>query len=150
MIIKDLLDGITNAIYEEFGDDYEIYTSRVTQGLNEPCFIVRCLNPMNNLALGNISTQTRRETTTVFAIQYFPTKDDSEEIYIEFDEVFERLVSCLEFITVSGDLVRGYDFSSDESDGVMTFYATYSVPLIVKVEETEMLTLRQEEGVDNG
>jgi hypothetical protein len=170
-VINELLNGVKDAIVAEFGDKYEVYTGRVAQGLAEPCFFIKCLNPTNNLALGLHEETTRRETTTLFSIQYFPQSDSEEvvdiedlegeivdesdvdyvdEIYTDFNDVYERLVRCLEYITAGHDLVRGYDFTSAESDGVMTFTVTYSVPLIIKTDNTKMHTLEQKEGVYSG
>ena len=43
-MINDIIIGISNAIYAEFGSDYEIYVDDVKQGLNEPCFFIKaCL-----------------------------------------------------------------------------------------------------------
>lgn len=171
-MINELLQGVKNAVIAEFGDKYEIYTGRVAQGLTEPCFFIKCLNPTNDLALGIRGETTRREITTLFSIQYFPPQSDSEEvvdiedldgeivdesdvdfvdeIYTDFSDVYERLVNCLEYITAGHDLVRGYDFTFAESDGVMTFTVTYAVPLIISTDKTKMHTLTQKEGVYSG
>ena len=58
-MINKIIDGISVAINAEFGDDYEIYTESVEQGLNEPCFSILCLNPTNEqfLAFHFINTK---------------------------------------------------------------------------------------------
>ena len=43
-MINEIIDGISVAINTEFGDDYEIYTESIEQGLEEPCFSILCLN----------------------------------------------------------------------------------------------------------
>ena len=40
---NDILDAVTRKLNELFGDDYEIYTDPVKQGLTEPCFFVQIL-----------------------------------------------------------------------------------------------------------
>lgn len=37
-MINKVIDGISKAINEEFGDEYNIYTEEIEQGLKEPCF----------------------------------------------------------------------------------------------------------------
>lgn len=36
-MIDKIIDAISTTIYAEFGDDYEIYTESIEQGLKEPC-----------------------------------------------------------------------------------------------------------------
>ncbi len=48
-MINKIVDGISKAINKEFGNNYEIYTDGVEQGLNEPCFSIVSLKPTNNL-----------------------------------------------------------------------------------------------------
>ena len=51
-MINKIIDGISEAIFTEFGDGYDIYTESIEQGLIEPCFSILCLNPTNDLFLG--------------------------------------------------------------------------------------------------
>ena len=44
-MINKILDAISNALNEEFGDEYEIYSEDIKQDLKEPCFFIICLNP---------------------------------------------------------------------------------------------------------
>ena len=47
-MINKIIDGISIALNAEFGNDYEIYTDNIEQGLKEPCFSIVCLNPRMN------------------------------------------------------------------------------------------------------
>ncbi len=38
-MLNDIMDAVTRRLNELFGDDYEIYTDVVEQGLKEPCFL---------------------------------------------------------------------------------------------------------------
>lgn len=118
-MINEIIDGICMAINAEFGDDYEIYTESVKQGLEEPCFSILCLNPTVERFLGK-----RYFRTNQFCIHYFPkTKDRQSECHA----VAERLFSCLELITVSGDLIRGNTLHSEITDGVLSFFVNYDL-----------------------
>ena len=125
-MINKIIDGISVAINAEFGDDYEIYTESVEQGLNEPCFSILCLNPTNEQFLGR-----RYFRKNQFCIHYFP---QSEEKNKEINEVRERLFECLELITVDGDLCRGTNMSSETSDGVLSFFVNYDM-FMYKMQE---------------
>lgn len=39
-MINKILDAISNALNEEFGDDIEIYSEDIKQGFKEPCFLL--------------------------------------------------------------------------------------------------------------
>ena len=49
---NDILDAVTRRLNELFGDDYEIYTDPVKQGLTEPCFFVQILEPTEKPMIG--------------------------------------------------------------------------------------------------
>ena len=139
-MIKDILKGITDAIYSEFGDGYEIYTERVEQGLQEPCFFVILLNPTNRVFLSN-----RRRLTNLFSIQYFPSTNTPK---IECAEVFERLVPVLDCITVGDDLVNGSNMEV-VIDDVMTITVNYDLFTINKeTVEDQMESFESESRVN--
>lgn len=126
-MINKIIDGISVAINTEFGDDYEIYTESIEQGLKEPCFSILCLKPTFEQFLGR-----RYLRTNQFCIHYFPK---SNERQAECNAVIERLYECLENITVDGDLIRGTELHSEISDGVLSFFVNYDL-FIYKIEET--------------
>lgn len=118
-MINEIIDGITIAISAEFGDDYEIYTENIEQGLTEPCFSVLCLNPTIEQFLGK-----RYFRTNQFCIHYFPSSDEKR---FECNKVMERLFKCLEIIVVDGDLIRGTSFHAEYSEGVLNFFINYDL-----------------------
>ena len=118
-MINKIIDGIIMAINAEFGDDCEIYTENIEQGLQEPCFSVICLNPTIEQFLGR-----RYFRSNQFCIHYFPSSKDKR---FECNEVMDRLFRCLEIITVDGDLVRGTSIHSETDDGVFHFFVNYDM-----------------------
>ena len=60
-------------------------------------------------------------------------------------EVFERMADCLEYISVSGDLVRGLNIRAEEitEDGIMHVFVDYNIPVLKVVEETKMHSISQ-------
>lgn len=117
-MINKIIDGITASLNQEFGDDYEIYTEDIEQGLEEPCFSIVCINPNKNKFLGD-----RYFSKNKFCIYYFPK---SREKNNEINDITDRLFDCLEYITVDGGLVRGIDFKVETSDGVLCFFVNYN------------------------
>lgn len=117
-MIQKIIDGICLAISSAFGDDYEIYTESVEQGLNDGSFIVVCINPTNSRFMGN-----RYLRTNQFCIHYFPKTNKPEA---ECLEVIEELYDTLELIEVDGDLLRGTNMSSEIDDGVLHFFVNYN------------------------
>lgn len=117
MTIGAITSAVSTAVYNAFGDDYEIYTDRVTQGLHEPCFLVSCLSDTRGVDLGR-----RYSRTAQFSVQYFPkVEGDSTEI----NEVLERLLEALETIEADGHLLHGKDITGTPHDGMLTVTASY-------------------------
>lgn len=141
-MINEIIDGICLAINAEFGDAYEIYTEEIKQGLKEPCFSILCLNPTVEQFLGK-----RYFRTNQFCIHYFSKADSRSECH----EVAERLIDCLETITVDGDLVRGNSLHSEINDGVLSFFVNYDL-FTYKQEVTEgiggIIEIRKEEPME--
>lgn len=126
MTIKELIDAIAEALFQEFGSDYEIYTEKVEQGLNEPCFLIRCLNPTKNIFLGRCYKRTNQ-----FVIQYFPSTADAIE---ECHSVLERLFECLEDVILSGKPIHGKELNGEITDGFLIFTVNYD-GFVLKNEE---------------
>ena len=129
-MIKKIIDGICIAINSKFGDDREIYTEAVNQGLEDGSFSVVCLNPTNTKFLGK-----RYFRANQFCIHYFPKTDEPKS---ECLEVLEGLYEALEIIDVGGDLVRGTNMTNEMDEGVLHFFVNYDFFTIRKEDETLM------------
>lgn len=127
-MINSIIDGISISLNAEFGDDYNIYTESIEQGLKEPCFSILCVNPTNELFRGK-----RYFRKNLFCIQYFPSSND--EKYAECMEVLERMFDCLEIINVVDDPQRGTKMHGEVVDGVLNFFVNYDM-FVYKVEDT--------------
>jgi hypothetical protein len=139
--LNKIIDGICEALNTEFGDAYEIYTEDVQQNLTEPCFTVVLVKPSTKQFLGK-----RYYRTNLFCIHYFPQSKDNAKS--ESFDVQERLMDCLEYITVDGDVTRGTQMNGEMNDGVLSFFANYDMFVVKEVEgEPEMETLEHETSV---
>lgn len=129
-MINKIISAISNAIYLEFGDEYEIYTENVEQGLEEPCFSIFCINPSIRHFFDK-----RYKTTNLFNILYFPKNSEPES---EINDVRERLYNCLEYISDESDLLRGTDMNTQTIDGVLNFFVNYNFFIRKKIESDDM------------
>lgn len=128
-MINKIIDGIGEAIYQEFGDGYDIYTESIEQGLEEPCFSILCLNPTSDQFLGK-----RYFRANQFMIQYFPSTSDKRN---ECHGVTERLFDCLETITVQGDLSSGTRMNGEVVDNVLNFRVNFDM-FVYKIKPDEI------------
>lgn len=142
--IVKIIDGISEALNTEFGDEYDIYTEDIEQGLNEPCFSIVLLKPSVNQFLGK-----RYYRTHLFCVHYFP--ESTNESKLECFRIEERLMNCLEYITVDGDSIRGKNMFGEISDGVLAFMIEYNMFVNKEqVVESAMETLQQSTDVRKG
>lgn len=130
MTIKELIDAIAEALFQEFGSDHEIYTEKVEQGLNEPCFLIRCLNPTKNVFLGAVYKRTNQ-----FVIQYIPS---TLEAYEECNDVTERLFECLKSVILSGKPIHGTEMNGEITDGILNFKVNYDGFVLKESDEIGM------------
>ena len=127
-MINALIYGISNALYAEFG--YENHMEEIRQDLQEPCFFISCLNPTTRLFLGK-----RYFRQNEFCIQYFP---ETGEIQRECNDVAERMLWCLEYITAEENQIRGTRMKYEIVDGVLNFFVNYDCFVYRRQEETPM------------
>lgn len=120
-MINSIIEAISIALNQEFGDGCEIHMEEIKQGLEEPCFFISCLKPVSNLFLGK-----RYFRTGQFCIQYFPV---SGEVQRECNSVAEQMLGCLEYITTKGDdkPIMGTKMKYEIIDGILNFFVNYDL-----------------------
>lgn len=123
-MIKEIRNGITNALYEVFGDVYNIYLDSIEQGFENPCFFVSLVDWYSDpLIMG------REKWHTQYNITFYPENEDepTDECY----EMIPKLRECLRMITLeNGDVYRGIDMDAKVADGLLQFYVTYNFETI--------------------
>lgn len=117
-MINSVIDGIVRAINSEFSE-YCIYTEEVLQGLNRPCFFVYCVNPIVKRYVGS-----RCLRKNVCVVQYF---GDTNEKKREYNDITDKLLTCLAYINVNGKPVMGSDVKIEIVDSVLNVKIAYSV-----------------------
>ena len=133
MTVQNLIDAIAEALFQEFKSGYEIYTEKVEQGLTEPCFLIRCVNPTKNVYLGAVYKR-----TNLFVIQYFPS---TSEAYEECAAVLERMFECLEYVTLDGKSIHGIEMNGEVTDGILNFKVNYDGFVLKNQDEINMENL---------
>lgn len=124
-MVNDIKNAISIQLYQVFG--YEIYSKRVEQGLEEPCFFIQVLSPSRKQIIGN-----RYFLEVSIDVLYFPSVQGDND---ELDEVGSSLFNDLEYITmVNGDQLRGTKMSYEKFDGVLHFFVSYGM-FVKRVEE---------------
>lgn len=143
-MINSIIEAISISLNEEFGDGYETHMEEIKQGLKEPCFFITCLNPTTELFLGK-----RYFRTNQFCIQYFPETNEKQR---ECNGVAERMLQCLEYITIYGEdkPIMGTKMKYEVVDGVLNFFVNYDC-FVRKIEQqTPMESLQASTSVKEG
>ena len=122
-MINDIIAGISSKIYETFGDGYEIYSDRMTQNLNEPCFLILPLTHRQESKLSN-SSYKRWFRQYPFSVYFYPQRNGNQ--YAENQTVAEKLFECLEYIETEIGLIRGSNMRySIEDKDLLSFVVNY-------------------------
>lgn len=143
-MINSIIEAISIALNEEFGDGYEIHMEEIKQDLKEPCFFISCVNPTIKLFLGK-----RYFRQNQFAIQYFP---ETGEVQRECNTVAERMWQCLEYITIYGEdsPLMGTKMEYEVIDGVLNFFVNYDCFIYKAEQQTSMESLETNINVKEG
>ena len=139
-MVNDLIDAISIKLNQVFGDGKRIYSETVKQGLQEPCFFIAVLNPLQTQMIGN-----RYFRQHPFDIHYFPAIRDSKN---ELQGMASDLFNVLEYITLTtGDLVHGTEMHYEIVDGILHFFVNYNMivrKVDVPTDDMETLTVNND------
>ena len=140
-MINKIIDAISMALAEEFGEGYEIYTESIEQGLTEPCFSIVCVNPDINQFFGS-----RYKRKNSFCIHFFPVSGTDKRS--EGFEVSERIFNCLELLKFENSNIRGTNFRVEIDEEVFHFFIDYDLFVYSnKSKEEAMDTVDHKTGV---
>ena len=119
-MINLITESVSISLYAEFGDEYMIYREEIKQDLQEPCFFISCINPVERLV-----RKTKYFRENLFCIQYFPRDANrkNEECY----EVAERIFASLRWLDVAGDSVMGTNMRYEITEGILHFFVNYNM-----------------------
>ena len=143
-MVNEIKDAISTKLNQVFGDGYEIYSKNVEQGLQEPCFFIKSLNPSRNQVIGN-----RYYQEIPFNIHYFPSVEGDND---ELDEVGTSLFNDLEYI----NLLNGTPASNKYAKAKFPDSRGNNLKIIITIIEEEddeeqynVITIYNNDVVDN-
>jgi len=117
-MINFIIAGISKKLNEVFGDEYDIYTEQVAQGMKEPCFYILSVNAVNKPMLG-----ARYLRTYSFCVKYFPKSNTGPNA--ECNNISDDLFLALEYIAADGSMMQGMNMQSHSADGFLEFTVDY-------------------------
>ena len=117
-MINEIVDSIAISLFQEFGEEYSIYTDTVEQGLQEPCFFIADLTTNTDNYLGS-----RKNNLCAFDVHYFSKLKTQRDIL----DVSMRLLECLKLITsADGNRFLGTSMHTENADGVLHCFVNYN------------------------
>ncbi len=140
-MINEVVESIAIALFNEFGEEYRIYTDTVEQGLKESCFFIADLTTIINPYLGS-----RRNNLCAFDVHYFSKLGTQKDIL----NVSMRLCECLRLITSGrGNRFWGTNIHAEKEDGVLHCFVDYNfVTRDGTTDGNAMSQVKIEQGVD--
>lgn len=141
-----IIDAISTALYQEFGDEYEYYKEDLPQGLAEPCFFIRLVE--SDFAPETIGHKRKGHSID---IHYFPTEGRKNS---EMFDVADAVLWLLEIITLSdGTKLRGLDKQYSIVDDVLHVTVSYAAHVKLPDQEGDYMeeleqTITDKEGTD--
>lgn len=132
---NEIITGISQKLFETFGQSCTIYTENVEQFLNPPCFFVELLQSSLKQIVSN-----RYRLENLFDIHFFTNENEPKN---DFRRVADVLYDAMEYIAIESDLVRGVNMHYEIFDDVLHFFVNFN--MVVKkemIESDKMETLQ--------
>lgn len=127
-LTNEVIDGVVGAIAAKY-PSIPVYDEPVKQGMPEPSFAVRSINPKQSLFLND-----RYKRVEMIEVIYFPPTEGRNR---DTNEVLETLFSILEIIQAGTDTIRGTDMDAHVDDESQTGVFTVNYRYFVKSDSQE-------------
>ena len=129
MLIKEIINGISQKIYGFYEGLYDIYVEEVEQGLQIPCFMINLISSDIRMIL-----KPRYKFESVFDVIYFG------DGYKDCMDRGSELYDILEYITINNkDLIRGTKMNMDIIKNILHFRVRYNLILQNKPDIINMM-----------
>ena len=133
MLIKEIINGISQKIYSFYEGLYDIYVEEVEQGLQMPCFMINLISSDIRMIL-----KPRYKFESVFDVIYFG------EGYKDCMDRGSELYDILEYITINDkDLIRGTKMNMYIIKNILHFRVNYNLILQNKPDIIDMMEEHQ-------
>ncbi len=142
-MINKLIDGVCRAIYNEFGEEYHIYTEKIEQRFTRPCFFAEVTDSSMELFRGD-----RYYMKNKVLVTYYPCYKDKNA---NMAKTAVRLSLCLNEIIVDDAPLMGLNCKQSFEKDSLAACAEYSFFVRLKGEKEncelmEEYTLNLSEG----
>ena len=129
MLIKEIINGISQKIYSFYEGLYDIYVEEVEQGLQMPCFMINLISSDIRMIL-----KPRYIFESVFDVIYFG------DGYKDCMDRGSELYDILEYITINDkDLIRGTRMNMYIIKNILHFRVNYNLILQNKPDIIDMM-----------
>ena len=133
MLIKEIINGISQKIYGFYEGLSDIYVEEVEQGLQIPCFMINLISSDIRMIL-----KPRYKFESVFDVIYFG------DGYKDCMDRGSELYDILEYITINNkDLIRGTKMNMDIIKNILHFRVRYNLILQNKPDIIDMMEEHQ-------
>lgn len=133
MLIKKIINGISQKIYGFYEGLYDIYVEEVEQGLQMPCFMINLISSNIRMIL-----KPRYMFESIFDVIYFG------EGYKDCMDRGSELYDILEYITINDkDLIRGTKMNMYIIKNILHFRVNYNLILQNKPDIIDMMEEHQ-------
>lgn len=141
-MINEIVEAIAISLFEEFGEEYSIYTDTVEQGLKEPCFFIADLTTNTDQYLGS-----RKNNLCTFDVHYFSKLRTQRDIL----DVSMRLLERLKLVTsANGSSFLGTSMRTEKEDGILHCFVNYNFVTCSRANlDNAMSDVKIKQGVDD-
>ncbi len=133
-MIKKVFDALCLAVREEF--ELPVYTDRVVQNLQSPCFLVRLKENSTERFFGKKFIMKNRFCITLL--------DDSRKEHEYLTQTVERLCGVVKLLDYGGGKVHGSGIKCELNENRLELYVNYDFFVYRYEEEGEDTGLMQE------
>ena len=134
-MMNEIINAVARTIDAVFSESYRVYTERIEQGMEGPCFFILPLSPAYNRYRGQ-----RYYSENSILIQFIPEGRNRNK---DCGDIAVRLFHCLELIELDDCFVRGMDMAYEIVEGVLQFTIHYNLFLYNKNDNEAMETYTQ-------
>lgn len=129
MTTQEIIDGLSLWLNNLFGDNYEIYDTKVEQGLKEPCFLITAHNVTSDRFLN------RRERRVIpITVQFFAVKDNNEKPALRntADKIMDN-IHIIELESGCSVLVNSKEYNI--TDDILNINLTFGMMMNAKYQK---------------
>lgn len=128
--INDIRIAIQQALDEVY-PDIEIYSEKIEQGFEEPCFFIKTINSSQENQMWN-----SQKRDILFDIHYFSDKE--EDINKDCLDMAESLYQILRLIDVEGTKFRASKMNHTIEEDVLHFKLKFNYKILRIIEKAKM------------